>query len=111
VHDYNVDTLLAGKKLEDYLLLFHFIKCRQWITKPAIYFLLSLSPSKYFQNNIYQYATSAYHDFFNFDFTTTGTLAWQAITQAPQPVQAFKSIERLKWCPTERSNESHKSTL
>jgi hypothetical protein len=27
-HDYNADTLLAGKKLEDYLQLFHFIKCR-----------------------------------------------------------------------------------
>jgi hypothetical protein len=31
----------------------------------------------------------------NFALPTTGTLfsAWQAITQAPQPVQAFKSIE------------------
>jgi hypothetical protein len=28
VHDYNADTLLVGKKLEDYLQLFHFIKSR-----------------------------------------------------------------------------------
>src|SRR5690606_21969027 len=34
---------------------------------------------------------------------------WQAITQAPQPVQAFRSMERLKWWPTERSKVSHRS--
>src|SRR5690606_10387691 len=52
-------------------------------------------------------------DFLTSSFPTTGTLfsAWQAITQAPQPVQAFRSMDRLKWCPMERSNVSQISTL
>jgi hypothetical protein len=65
VHDYNADTLLVGKKLEDYPCFSISLNVDNELDKPEILSFLSLSPSKYFQkNNIYQYATSAYHDFF-----------------------------------------------
>jgi hypothetical protein len=63
VHDYNVDTSLAGKRPEDYPLL-HSLNVDNELDKPEILSSLIIT-SKYFQkNNIYQYATSAYHDFF-----------------------------------------------
>jgi hypothetical protein len=63
LHDYNVDTSLAGKGRRDYPGIS--LNVDNELDKPEILSFLSLSPSKYFQkNNIYQYATSAYHDFF-----------------------------------------------
>jgi hypothetical protein len=63
VHDYNVDTSLAGR--DGVIPCFSIsLNVDNELDKPVLSFL-SLSPSKYFQkNNIYQYATSAYHDFF-----------------------------------------------
>jgi hypothetical protein len=63
VHDYNVDTSLAGRDLR--IIPAFSISLNVDNELDEILSFLSLSPSKYFQkNNIYQYATSAYHDFF-----------------------------------------------
>jgi hypothetical protein len=63
VHDYNVD--ITGWKRPGFIPCSISLNVDNELDKPEILSFLSLSPSKYFQkNNIYQYATSAYHDFF-----------------------------------------------
>jgi hypothetical protein len=63
VHDYNVDTS-RWEEPEGYPCFSISLNVDNELDKPEILSFLSLSPSKYFQKNIYQYATSAYHDFF-----------------------------------------------
>jgi hypothetical protein len=46
VHDYNVDTLLAGKKPEDYPCFSISLNVDNELDKPEILSFLSLSPSK-----------------------------------------------------------------
>jgi hypothetical protein len=98
VHDYNVDTSLAGKRPEDYPCFSISLNVDNELDKPEILSFSHYHPQKYFQkNNIYQYATSAYRLLLISDFPTRNIIF--SVTSnytSPQPVQAFKSIDRLK---------------
>jgi hypothetical protein len=99
VHDYNADTLLVERNLRIISCFSISLNVDNELDKPEIFFSFVITFKCTFRR-IISINTQPVHittsSNFRLPYYRNIIFSVTSITQAPQPVQAFKSIERLK---------------